>query len=173
MGDHGAGTLERYEKKCVEGVMTLRSYLCGLLLAGLLILGDFGGIKPLVLAASAKPKNNAKPPVVQPLAPGRQVSLTSPKVVAKQPAKAESGKMITTASERQTPSERVLPKTRRHNKVGKKWRPPAIVKPRLDLSSPGILMQPQRYNFSKDRRTGRAAKPQTGETVQDHFQELD
>ena len=154
--------------------MALRSYTCGFLLAGILVtVGGFGEWEPLVLAASAKPKKDVKPPVVQPLAPDRQVSIAPPKVRAKQSARTESSKTVAAAPQEQTPSERVPRKTRRHRKAGKKWHPPAIVQPKPDLSYHGILQQPQRYDPSRDRRAGRAPNPQAGEILHDHFQELD
>lgn len=154
--------------------MTSRPYTCGLLLAGVLVtLGGFGELAPLVLAAPAKSKNEVKPPVVQPLPPDRQVPAKLPKVGAKQPARIESSKTVAAASQGQTPSDRAPRKIRRHQKAGKKWRPPAILKPKPDLSYHGILEQPQRYDPSRDRRTGRAPNPQAGEILHDHFQELD
>jgi hypothetical protein len=154
--------------------MASRSYICGLLLTGVLVtLGGFGELEPLVLAAPAKSKKDAKLPVAQPIAPDRQVPATLPKVGAKQPARTESSKTVAAAPQAQTPSGRASRKIRHHRKAGKKWRPPAIVQPKPDLSYHGILEQPQRYDPSRDRRTGRAPNPQTGEVLHDHFQELD
>ena len=150
------------------------TYMRGFLLAGVLVtLGGVGELEPLVLAASAKSKKDAMPPVVQPLAPDRQVSITLPKVRAKQSARTESSKTVTATSQEQPSSERVPKKTRRHRKAGKKWHPPALVQPKPDLSYHGILQQPQRYDPSRDRRAGRAPNPQAGEILHDHFQELD
>lgn len=154
--------------------MASRSYTCGLLLVGVLAtLGGFVELEPLVLAASAKSKKDAKLPVAQPLALDRQAPAKLPKVGAKQPAKTESSKTVAAASQGQTPSDRASRKIRRHQKAGKKWRPPAIVKPKPDLSYHGLLEQPQRYDPSRDRRAGRALNPQAGELLHDHFQELD
>ena len=154
--------------------MASHSYICGLLLAGVLVtLGGFGELEPLVLAAPAKSKKDAKPPVAQPIAPDRSVPAKLPKVGAKQPARTESSKIVTAASQGQTPSDRAPRKIRRHRKAGKKWRPPAIVQPKPDLSYHGILEQPQRYDPSRDRRAGRVPNPQAGEILHDHFQELD
>ena len=154
--------------------MASRSYIGRLLLAGVLVtVGGFGEWEPLVLAASAKSKKDAKPPVPKPLVPNRQASITPPKVVAKQPAKTESSKPVAVVAQGQTPSDRAPRKVRRHRKAGVKWHPPAIVQPKPDLSYHGILEQPQRYNPSRDRRAGRAPNPQTGEIQHDHFQELD
>jgi hypothetical protein len=136
-------------------------------------LGGFGELETLVLAASAKSKKDAKPPVVQPLAPDRQVSITPPKMVAKQQARTEPRKPVAVVTQGQTPSDRAPRKIRRHRKAGVKWRPPVIVQPKPDLSYHGILEQPQRYNPSRDRRAGRAPNPQAAEILHDHFQELD
>ena len=150
------------------------TYMRGFLLAGVLVtLGGVGELEPLVLAASAKSKKDAMPPVVQPLAPDRQGSSTLAKVRAKPSARTESSKTVTAAPQEQTLSERAPKKTRRHRKAGKKWHPPAIVQPKPDLSYHGILEHPQRYDPSRDRRAGRAPNPQTGEILHDHFQELD
>ena len=154
--------------------MASHPYICGLLLAGVLVtLGGFGELEPLVLAAPAKSKKDAKPPVAQPIAPDRSVPAKLSKVGAKQPARTESSKIVTAASQGQTPSARAPRKIRRHRKAGKKWRPPAIVQPKPDLSYHGILEQPQRYDPSRDRRAGRVPNPQAGEILHDHFQELD
>jgi len=154
--------------------MASRSYTCGLLLAGVLVtLGGFGELEPLVLAAPAKSKKDVKVPVAQPIAPDRQAPAKLPKVGAKQPARTESSRTVAAASQGQPPSDRASRKIRRHKKAGKKWRPPAIVQPKPDLSYYGILEQPQRYDPSRDRRAGRAPNPRAGEILHDHFQELD
>ena len=147
--------------------------ICRLLLAGFLVtLGGFGELEPLVLTASAKSKRDAKPPVVQPLAPDRQTSEKLPKVDVKHPARTEPSKTVT-ASQGQPPSDRASRKIRRHRKVVRKLPPPVIAQPKPDLSYHGILEHPQRYDPSRDRRTGRAPNPQAGEILHDHFQELD
>ena len=147
--------------------MASHPYICGLLLGGVLVtLGGFGELAPLVLAAPVKSKKDAKVTVAQPIA------LDQP-VPDKQPARTESSKTVAVASQGQTPSVRASRKSRRHQKAGKKWRPPAIVQPKPDLSYYGMLEQPQRYDPSRDRRAGRAPNPQAGEILHDHFQELD
>ena len=154
--------------------MASHPYICGLLLGGVLVtLGGFGELAPLVLAAPAKLKKDAKAPVAQPIAPNQQAPSKLPKVGAKQPARTELSKTVAAASQGQTLSARATRKTRRHKKVGKKWSPPAIVQPKPDLSYYGILEQPQRYDPRRDRRAGRAPNPQAGEILHDHFQELD
>lgn len=154
--------------------MALRPYTCGFFLAGILVaVGGFGEWEPLVLAASAKSKKDAKPLVIQPIEPDRQVSITLPKGSPKQSARTELSRTVRAAPQEQTSSERVPGKTRRHRKAGKKWHPPAIVQPKPDLSYHGILEHPQRYDPSRDRRAGRAPNPQAGEIQHDHFQELD
>jgi hypothetical protein len=71
--------------------MASRSYICGFLLAGVLVaLSGFGELAPLVLAAPAKLKKDAKAPVAQPLTPDGQAPAKLPKVGAKQPARTES-----------------------------------------------------------------------------------
>jgi hypothetical protein len=155
-------------------MMPSRSNICRLLLAGALVtLGGFGEMEPLVVVVSAKSKQDLKPPVVQPLASDRQESITLPKGGAKQPFRTESSKPAAIVSQSQTSSDRANRKIHRHRKTGIKWRPPVIVQPKPDLSYHGILEQPQRYNPSRDRRTGRAPNPQAGEILHDHFQELD
>ena len=143
-----------------------------LLAVVLVTLGGFSEWEPLVLAASAKSKGDAKPPKVQSLAPDRQTSEKRPTVNAKRPAKTESSKTVA-ASQGQAPSERASRKIRRHRKAVKKRHPPAIIQPKPDFSYHGILEHPQRYDPSRDRRAGRAPNPQTAEVLHDHFQELD
>ena len=154
--------------------MASHPYICGLLLAGVLVtLGGFGELEPVVLAAPAKSKKDTKAPVAQPIAPDGQVPAKLPKVGAKQPARTELSKTVAAASQGQPPSARASRKSRRHQKARKKWRSPAIVQPKPDLSYYGILEQPQRYDPSRDRRAGRAPNPQASEILHDHFQELD
>ncbi len=138
--------------------MVLRPYRYGFLLAGVLAaLSGFGELEPPVLAATVMTKQDAKPSVVQPHAPDRQVSTAIPAVDSKQPVLAK----------------RIPRKIHRHRKVAKKWLAPAVVEPKPGLSYHGILEQPQRYDPSIDRRAGRAPNPQAGEILHDHFQELD
>ena len=154
--------------------MASRSDIGRLLLTGVLVtLGGFGELEPFVLTAFAKSKKDAKPPVVQPLAPDPQVSIISPKVVAKHPARTESSKPVAVVAQGQPPSDRAPQKIRRHRKAGVKLPPPVIIQPKPDLSYHGILEQPQRYDPSRDRRAGRAPNPQASEILHDHFQELD
>lgn len=154
--------------------MASRPYQVGLLLAGVLMtLGSFGELKPFALAASAKSKKEANQPVVQPPAADRPVPPTRPKFIAKKSARGESDKSLAPELPEQTPSDRAPGKIRRHQKAGKKFRPPAVVQPKPNLSYHGILKQPQRYDPSRDRRTGRLPNPQAGELLHDHFQELD
>ena len=152
----------------------LYSYTCVFFLAGtLVILGGFGESDSLALAASAKPKKYAKPPVVYPLVPEQQVSTKQPKVDAKSLAGTESSKIVTTVTQKQKPSKRVPRKISLHQKAVIGRPSPAIVEPKPDLSYHGILEQPQRYDPSRDRRAGRPPNPQAGEILYDHFQELD
>ena len=152
----------------------LHPYTCGFLLAGtLVILGGLGESDSLTLAASAKLKKDAKPPVVYPLVPEQQVSAKQPKVDAKPPAGTESSKIVTRVPQGKKPSKRVPRKIRLHQKAVIEQPSPAVVEPKPDLSYHGILEQPQRYDPSRDRRAGRPPNPQAGEILHDHFQELD
>lgn len=154
--------------------MRSRSYPCRLLFVAVLVtLGGFSGWETLLLAAPASAKPGVKPPVVQPRLLDRKVPPAPPKVSAKPPAKSESNKAVAAGSQGQAPSGRTPRKASRHRKAGKKWHPPAVVEPKPDLSYHGIFEQPQRYDPSRDRRTGRAPNPQAGELQHDHFQELD
>lgn len=168
------GTLKRPRTKLPEEVMAVRPYKCRILLAGVLItLGGFGDVDSSVLAAPAKSKKESKPSVVQPRRPDQPVPATLPNVVAKKPARIESGKHMAPESQERTPSDKDPRKIRRHQKAGKKLRPPAVIQPRPNFSYHGILEQPQRYDPSRDRRAGRAPNPRTSELLHDHFQELD
>lgn len=168
------GTLERLRTKLLEEVMAVRPYKCRIFLAGVLMtLGGFEELEPSVLAAPAKSKKETKPSVVQPLRPDQPVPATLPKVVAKKPARIESGKRMAPESQERMSSDQAPRKIRRQQKAGKKLRPPAVIQPKPDFSYHGILEQPQRYDPSRDRRAGRAPNPQAGELLHDHFQELD
>jgi hypothetical protein len=111
-------------------------------------LGSFGELKPFALAASAKSKKEANQPVVQPPAADRPVPPTRPKFIAKKSARGESDKSLAPELPEQTPSDRAPGKIRRHQKAGKKFRPPAVVQPKPNLSYHGILEQPQRYTLA-------------------------
>jgi hypothetical protein len=152
----------------------LHPYTCGFLLVGtLVILGGLGESDSLALAASAKAKKDAKPPVVYPLVPEQQVSGKLPKGDAKPPVSTESSKSVTTVAKGQKPSKHVPRKGSRHQKVEIERPSLTVIEPKPDLSYHGILEQPQRYDPSRDRRAGRAPNPQAGEILHDHFQELD
>lgn len=150
------------------------SYPCRLLLiAGLVTLSGIGGRETILWAASPSSKPGAKSPLVQPLVLDRKVSPSPPTVSVKPLSKSESNKAMATGSQGHAPPDRARRKTSRHRKAGKKWHPPAIVQPKPDLSYHGMFEQPQRYDPSRDRRTGRAPNPQASELQHDHFQELD
>jgi len=154
--------------------MASRPYRCGILLVGVLTtLGSLGELAPSLSAAAAKSKKEAKLPMVEPIVSDRSVPTTRQKVEARKLAKTESGKSVAVTSQGQTPSERTSRKTRRHQKARAKIHPPAIVQPKPNLSYYGILEQPQRYDPSRDRQTGRVLNPFAGELLHDHFQELD
>ena len=149
-------------------------YKCRLFLAGVLMtLGSFGELEPSVSAAPAKSKKEAKAPVVQTPVLNRPVPTTRQKVDARKLSRTESDWNVAAKAQGQTPSDRAPLKIRRHQKTRGKLRSQAIVESKPNLSYYGILEQPQRYDPSRDRRTGRAPNPQAGELLHDHFQELD
>lgn len=170
----GPGTCERVRKMSVEQVKASRPSKYGLVVAGVLItLGGFGDLEPPVSAASAKSQKEVKQPEAQPLAANRPTPAMPLKVEAKKLPRTESNESVAEKSQLQTPSDRASRKIRRPQKAGTKLRPPAIVQPKPNFSHYGLLQQPQRYDPSRDRRTGRAPNPQAGELLHDHFQELD
>ena len=147
-----------------------------LLACTLVILGGLGGSDSLAEVGSAKPKKDAKPPVVSPLVIEQQTSAKQPKVDIKPSAGAESSKTVTPVTQGRKPSKRGPQKIGLHQKAQKaviEQPSPAIVEPKPDLSYHGILEQPRRYDPSRDRRAGRPPNPQAGEILHDHFQELD
>ena len=144
-----------------------------LLVGALVALGGLGDSDSLALAASAKEKNDAKPPLAQPLVPGQTVSAKQPKIDAKPPAGTESSKIVTPVGQGQKPSKRAHRKISLHQKAVIERPLPDVVEPKPDLSYHGILEQPQRYDPSRDRRAGRPPNPQADEILYDHFQELD
>ncbi len=153
--------------------MSLQPYPCRLLLVAVLAtLGGFSDWEPLLWAAPPNSKQGAKSPAGQSLGLDRKSSAVPPKAGAKSPAKSEPNRALA-AGPQGPPVARAHRKTSRHRKTGKKWRPPALVQPKPDLSYHGMFEQPQRYDPSRDRQTGRAPNPQVGELQQEHFQELD
>ena len=94
--------------------MASRSCICRILLAGVLVtLGSFGELEPLALAASAKSKKDAKPPVAKPASPDRQDSTALLNAGTKQPARTESSKPVAVVVQGHTPSDRASRKIRR------------------------------------------------------------
>ena len=168
------GRIERLLTQRVKDVMLLYPYFCRLFLIAILVtLSGLGGWETILRAAPPSSKPGAKSPLAQPLVLDRKVSPAPPTGSAKLPSKSESNKTVATGSQGQVPSPRARRKTSRHRKAGKKWHPPAVVQPKPDLSYHGMFEQPQRYDPSRDRRTGRALNPQASELQHDHFQELD
>jgi hypothetical protein len=154
--------------------MSSRPYKCGVVLVGVLAaLGSIGLPVSSLSAASARSKKEAKLPIIESIVSDRSVSTMRQKVEARKLAKTESGKSVAVESQGQTPPDRTSRKTRRHQKATVKIRLPAIVQPKPNLSCHGILQQPQRYDPSRDRRTGRVRNPLAGELLHEHFQELD
>ena len=152
----------------------LHRYTYRFLLAGVLVtLSGVGESDSLALAASAKPKQDAKPQVVHPLAPEQKVSAKLPKVDAKPQDRTESSKIATTVAQGQKLAKRAPRKISRHQKAENERPSLAVIEPKPDLSYHGILEQPQRYDPSRDRRAGRVPNPQAREILHDHFQELD
>ena len=144
-----------------------------LLVAVLATLGGFSDWEPLLWAAPPNSKQGAQSPVVQSLGLDRKGSSVPPKASAKSPAKPEPNRALAAGPQGSRSVDRAHWKTARHRKAGNKRRPPAIVQPKPDLSYHGMFEQPQRYDPSRDRQTGRAPNPQAGELQQEHFQELD
>ena len=154
--------------------MASRPYRCGIVLVGILAtLGSVGVLVPSLSIVSAKSKKEAKLPTVEPIVSDRSVSTSRQNVGVRKRAKAESGTSVAVPSKGQTSSERAPRKTRRNQKARAKPHPPAIVQPKPNLSYHGIFEQPQRYDPSRDRQTGRVRNPLAGELLHDHFQELD
>ena len=174
MGHHGAGRLEKRSTQFVGGVMSLHPYACRLLLV--VVLATLSGVsnwEPLLWAAPPNAKQGAQSPAGQSLGLDRKGSPVPPKARAKSPVKSETNRALAAGPQGATSFDRAHRKTSRHRKAGKKWRPPVIVQPKPDLSYHGMFEQPQRYDPSRDRQTGRAPNPQAGELQQEHFQELD
>src|SRR5437868_10040760 len=102
-------------------MMASRSCICRFLLAGVLVtLGSFGELEPLALAASAKSKKDAKPPVAKPASPDRQDSTALLKAGTKQPARTESSKPVAVVVKGNPLSERASRRTLRHRKAEEK-----------------------------------------------------
>ena len=174
MGHHRAGKLERLWIQLDGGVMSSHPYSGRLLLVVVLAtLSGFSDWEPLLWAAPPNSKQGAQSPAGQSLGLDRKGSPAPPKAKARPPAKSETNKALAAGPQASTSFDRAHRKTSRHRKAGKKWRPPAIVQPKPDLSYHGMFTQPQRYDPSRDRQAGRALNPQAAELQQEHFQELD
>lgn len=174
MGHHGAGRFERLSTQIVRGMMSSHPDPYRLFWVAVLVtLGGFSDWEPPLWAAPPNSKQGAKSPTVQSLGQGRKGSPVPPKASVKPSAKPEPNRALAAGPQGSTSLDRAHRKTARHRKAGKKRRPPAIIQPKPDLSFHGMFEQPQRYDPSRDRQTGRAPNPLAGELQHEHFQELD
>jgi hypothetical protein len=122
-------------------------------------------------ASAASPaKKNAKPQAKAASTP-EQAAAKGEQPRAPRPL--HNAPAISVESRGKDASERSPRKARRRMHAGKHRRPAATLQVKPDLSYHGMLTQPQRYEPTPSRRSGRAPNPQAGDLLHDHFQELD
>lgn len=127
-------------------------------------------------SSPATSKKEMKLSRAQPLASDKSVPTVRWKTASKNSPQSVSDKAIATKAKRPSHSARVSKKVG-SKKLKRRAQPMTVVEPQplipASVAHFGILEQPRRYDYGRDRRTGRVIVPQTTGLLHDHFPELD
>lgn len=127
-------------------------------------------------SSAATLKKEMKRSQVEPLASDKSVPSVRWKIASKNSPHSVSDKTIATKAKRPSHSARVSKKIG-SKKLKRRAQPMTVVEPQppipANVAHFGMLEQPRRYDYRRDRRTGRVIVPQTTGLLHDHFQELD
>ncbi len=127
-------------------------------------------------SSPATVKKEMKRSLVEPLASDKSVPAVRWKIASKNSPQSVSNKTIATKTKRLSHSARVSKKIG-SKKLKRRAQPTAVVEPQplipANVVHFGMLEQPGRYDYGRDRRTGRVLVPQAAGSVHDHFPELD
>ena len=127
-------------------------------------------------SSPATSKKEMKRSLVEPLASEKSVPTVRWKIASKNSPQSVSDKTIPSKAKRPSHSARVSKKIG-SKKLKRHAQPVTVVEPQplipANVAHFGILEQPRRYDYGRDRRTGRVIVPQAAGSVHDHFPELD
>ena len=127
-------------------------------------------------SAPVRPKKEMTSSLVRPLASDKAVPTVRWKIASKNSVQSVSDKTIATKAKRPSHSARVSKKIG-SKKLKRPAQPMTVVEPQplipANVAHFGMLEQPRRYDYGRDRRTGRVIVPQTTGLLHDHFPELD
>jgi hypothetical protein len=127
-------------------------------------------------SSPATVKKEMKRSLVEPLASDKSVPAVRWKIACKNSPQSVSNKTIATKTKRLSHSARVSKKIG-SKKLKRRAQPTAVAEPQplipANVAHFGMLEQPGRYDYGRDRRTGRVLLPQAAGSVHDHFPELD
>lgn len=157
-------------------IMTVfRMFTLGLI--GLIVIFSHLRVPGLSHASSpATSKKEMKRSLVQPLASGKSVPAVRWKIASKNSPQSVSDKTVANKAKRPSHSARASKKIG-SKKLKKRAQPAAVVEPQplipVNVAHFGMLEHPRRYDYGRDRRTGRVIVTQTTGLLHDHFPELD
>ncbi len=121
-------------------------------------------------------KKEMKRSLVEAVASDKSVPSVRWKIASKNSPQSVSDKTIATKAKRPSHSARVSKKIG-SKKLKRRAQPTAVVEPQplipANVAHFGMLEQPRRYDYGRDRRTGRVIVPQAAGLLHDHFPELD
>lgn len=121
-------------------------------------------------------KKEMKRSLVEPVTSDKSVPSVRWKIASKNSPQSVSDKSIATKAKRPSHSARVSKKIG-SKKLKRRAQPTAVVEPQplipANVAHFGMLEQPRRYDYGRDRRTGRVIVPQAAGLLHDHFPELD
>jgi hypothetical protein len=121
-------------------------------------------------------KKEMKRSLVEPLASDKSVPTVRWKITSKNFSPSVSDKIVATKAKKPSHSARASKKIG-SKKLKKRAQLMTVVEPRplipANVAHFGMLEQPRRYDYGRDRRTGRVIVPQSAGSLHDHFPELD
>jgi hypothetical protein len=127
-------------------------------------------------SAPVTPKKEMKASLVGPLTSDKSVPAVRWKIASKNFPQPVSEKIVATKTKRPSHSARASKKIG-SKKLKRRAQPMTIVEPQplipANIAHFGMLEQPRRYDYGRDRRTGRVIVPQSAGSLHDHFPELD
>ena len=131
---------------------------------------------PSHASSPATSKKEMKRSLVEPLASDKSVPIVRWKIASKHTPQPVSGKTVTAEAKRPSHSARASKKMGLKKLKGRA-QPMTVAEPQPlippNVAHFGMLEQPRRYDYGRDRRTGRVIVPQAAGSLHDHFPELD
>lgn len=158
-----------------RSMMASKMFTLGLI--GLVVIFCHLWVPGLSHASSpATSKKEMKLSLVKPLASDKSVPAVRWKIANKSFPQSVSDKTVATNAKRPSHSARASKKIG-SKKLKRRAHPMTVVEPQslipANVAHFGMLEQPRRYDYGRDRRTGRVIVPQAAGSLHDHFPELD